>query len=554
MNPLNPISNLPTHEVLNMPPHLGDQNLWQDDVALRETVEREGAGWAAEKLAGFGQNTGTAEMFHKADMANRNHPELKAYDRYGNRLNSVEYHPTYHDLMAHAIENEVHSFPWNHPQAGAQVGYAALVYMFNQVEGGVMCPMAMAYSVIPSLRVSPALAEEWIPRVLSTRYDKRDIPVCEKAGAVLGMFMTEKQGGSDVRANSTQAVPLNGKTGDGAEYLLTGHKFFCSAPMCDAFLTLAYTETGLSCFLVPRWRPDNVRNTLYIQRLKDKLGNRSNASSEIELQDTYGVMLGPDGRGLQTIMQMVTGNRYYCAASSAGLMRQALVRAHHHVAHRSAFGKKLIDQPLMRNVLADLAIESEAALVLTMRLGRAMDESENDPTAKAFARIGTAIAKYWVCKRAPMQIGEALECLGGSGYIEESIIPRLYREAPLNSIWEGSGNVMCLDVLRAMGREPEAVPAVLQELEQAKGANGLLDGAIESLKNDLADEDHIQLRARAITEKLALTLQGSLLVRHGNQAVADAFCESRLGPNRSGAFGALSPHTDFETIIGRIKQ
>lgn len=553
MTHLNPISKLPTHDVINMPPHLGDQDLWQNDLVLRETVDREGAGWATEKLADFGQKTGTAELFHKADMANRNHPELKAYDRYGSRLNMVEYHPAYHDLMTHAIENEVHSYPWTHPQAGAQVSYAALVYMFNQVEGGVMCPMAMTYSVIPSLKVSSQIAEEWVPRVLSTRYDQRDIPVYEKTGATIGMFMTEKQGGSDVRANTTQAVPLNGQTGDGADYLLTGHKFFCSAPMCDAFLTLAYTDEGLSCFLVPRWRPDNQRNALTIQRLKDKLGNRSNASSEIELQDTYGVMVGPDGRGIATIMEMVTGNRYYCAASSTGLMRQALIRAHHHVTYRSAFGKKLIDQPLMRNVLADLAIENEAALALTMRVGRAMDESENDPSAKALARIGTAISKYWICKRAPMQIGEALECLGGPGYIEESIIPRLYREAPINSIWEGSGNVMCLDVLRAMGREPEAVPAILAELELANGQNKYLDQAITTLKNELADETNIQVRARAITEKMALTLQGALLVRNANPAVADAFCVSRFGPNRSGAFGSLPAESDFDTIIGRIK-
>ncbi len=553
MNPLNPISKLPTHDVINMPPHMGDQDLWQDDVALREAVAHEGAGWATEKLAKFGEKTGTADMFHKAEMANRNHPELKAYDRYGNRLNMVEYHPAYHDLMTHAIENEVHSFPWTHQRSGGQVGYAALVYMFNQVEGGVMCPMAMTYSVIPALKASREIAEEWIPRVLSTHYDQRDIPVYEKSGVTVGMFMTEKQGGSDVRANTTRAIPLNGQTGDGQDYLLTGHKFFCSAPMCDAFLTLAYTDVGLSCFLVPRWRPDNQRNSLYIQRLKDKLGNRSNASSEIELQNTYGVMLGADGRGIATIMEMVTGNRYYCAASSAGLMRQALVRAHHHVMHRAAFGKKLIDQPLMQNVLADLALESEAALALTMRIGRAMDESATDPSAKALARIGTAIAKYWICKRAPMQVGEALECLGGPGYIEESIIPRLYREAPLNSIWEGSGNVMCLDVLRAMGREPEAVPAVLGQLKLAKGANDYLDGAIDSLEADLTDQENMQLRARAITERMALTLQGALLALHGDPAVADAFCASRLGPNRSGAFGALPTGTDFETILGRIR-
>ncbi len=551
MLPIKPRANLSTHEVTNMPPYLGDQDLWRDDAALREGVAREGGSSAEAMLAAFGKIAGAAEIFEKADQANRHAPELKAFDRHGMRINQVEFHPAYHDLMAVAIENEVPSFAWNHPGSGAQVGHAALTYMFNQPEGGVMCPMAMTYSSIPALRSTPDIADEWIPRLLSTTYDSRDIPVTEKAGATIGMFMTEKQGGSDVRSNSTRAVPVSATSGPGAEYRLTGHKWFCSAPMCDAFLTLAYTDIGLSCFLVPRWTPDGERNNLLIQRLKDKLGNRSNASSEIELQDTWGLMVGADGRGVRTILDMVQGNRIYCCVSSAALMRQGLVQALHHTSHRSAFSKPLIQQPLMRNVLADLAIESEAALALALRIARAMDEAATDENAAALARIGTAVGKYWNCKRAPGHTCEALECHGGPGYIEESIMPRLYREAPINSVWEGSGNIVCLDVLRAMSREEAAVPAFLAELNAARGANAALDAAVTALKNDLANSEDLELRARGVTEMMALTLQGALLVQHAPAAVADAFCASRLGSRRGGAYGALPVGVDFDAIIER---
>lgn len=553
MIPKNPIAGLPTHEVINTPPHLGDQDLWGDDAPLQEWVASQGAGGLRDRLAISGKRFGAAEVFEKADQANRFPPQLKAFDRYGMRVNQVEYHPAYHDLMALAIENEVPSFAWRNEVPGAQVGHAALTYMFNQVEGGVMCPMAMVYSVIPSLKTTPAIADEWMPRLLSTSYDPRDIPMTEKTGATIGMFMTEKQGGSDVRTNTTRAVPVGSTTGIGAEYLLTGHKFFCSAPMCDAFLTLAYSEGGLSCFLLPRWKPDGARNGLYIQRLKDKLGNRSNASAEIEFQDTYGVMVGEEGRGIRTIIEMVQGNRIYCAMSSAGLMRQALVQALHHTSHRSAFQKRLIQQPLMRNVLADLAIEVEAALALGLRIARAIDESANNEAAAALARIGTAVAKYWNCKRAPAQIFEALECLGGSGYIEESIMPRLYREAPVNSIWEGSGNLMCLDVLRAIGREPAAIPALFAELDAAKGADSRLDSAIEELRRDLDTAAEMETRARSLTERMALTLQGALLVRYAPAEVAEAFCASRLANRWSGAYGTLPPNLDFDAIIARAQ-
>ena len=551
MQPLNPRSNLPTHEVINMPPHLGDQDLWAGDVGLREGVENQGGGWGAEKLAAFGRLAGSAQTFEAADLANRHTPELKAYDRYGMRINQVEFHPAYHDLMTMAIENEVPSFAWRHPKLGAHVIHAALTYLFNQPEGGVLCPMAMTYAAVPSLRLTPSIGDDWIPRLLSNQYDPRDVPVDQKAGATVGMFMTEKQGGSDVRTNTTRAVAVGQTAGEGAEYQLTGHKFFCSAPMSDAFLTLAYSEGGLSCFLMPRWTPEGQRNSLFIQRLKDKLGNRSNASSEIELHDTWGVMVGPEGRGIRTIIEMVQGNRFYCCASSAGLMRQGLVQALHHVRHRSAFQKRIIQHPLMRNVIADLAIEAEAALALTLRIGRAMDEAPHDVAAAAFARIGTAVAKYWICKRAPGHVLEALECHGGPGYIEDSIMPRLYREAPVNSIWEGSGNVICLDVLRAIDRDEATLAAFLAEVDTTRGVNAALDAAVEALKSALANRKGLELQARAIVEQMAVVLQASLLVRYAPSSVAEAFCATRLGSRWSGAYGVLPGGVDLDGIIAR---
>ena len=545
MTPRDPISHLPTHQVINMPPHMGDQDLWGNDRALRHWASHMGGAGHAGHFAHVGHLTGLDETFEKANQANRHGPELRAFDRYGMRINAVEFHPAYHDLMHLAISNKVHNFAWHNEDNAGHVGQSVLTYMFSQPEGGVMCPMAMTYSVVPSLRMAPYLAEEWMPRLLSTQYDRRDIPAAEKTGAMIGMFMTEKQGGSDVRANSTVARPI----GDG--YLLTGHKFFCSAPMCDAFLVLANTEVmGISCFLVPRWRPDGTRNTLFIQRMKDKLGNHSNASTEMEFQDTYGVMVGEEGRGIRTIIEMVTGNRLYCAMSSAGIMRQALVQALHHTSHRSAFQKRLIQQPLMQNVLADMAVEVEAALALGLRVAQAMDRMD-DPAEAALARIGTAVAKYWNTKRCPSLVVEALECHGGPGYVEESIMPRLYREAPLNSIWEGSGNVMGLDVLRAMGREAEAIPAVMAELEKARGNHPNLDRAIDDLRDELADPEGLEARMRMVTEMMALTLQAALLTRHGDSPVADAFCASRLAPRYRGAFGTLPNGLDLDAIISR---
>ena len=549
MNHLRPIKQLPTHEVENMPPYMGNQDLWKNDKNLRDAVNREGAGWAEKNLSAFGHLMGCTEMFDHAEKANKNPPELKAFDQYGNRINYVDYHPSYHHLLGVAIKNEIPSFAWNHKKEGSQVAHMALTYMFNQVEGGVMCPMAMTYSVIPALKHNPDLEAQWLPKVLSNQYDDRDIPIDQKLGGTIGMFMTEKQGGSDVRANSTRAKPVSSSVGNGSEYLLTGHKYFCSAPMCDAFLVLANTNVGLSCFLVPRWKPNGERNSFFIQRLKDKLGNRSNASSEIELDNTLGTMIGEEGKGIKTILDMVIGNRIYCAVSSASLMRQAVVQVLHHVSHRSAFQKRLIDQPLMRNVVADMILESEAALNLSLRVARAVDNQNSNEDERSFARISTAISKYWVTKRAPYLVFEALECHGGPGYIEESVMPRLYREAPLNSIWEGSGNVMCLDVLRALQRDKNALPALLKELDLAKGANHNFDVSLANLKSNLDSSKGIETEARLITEKMACLIQASIFIRSGQGEKISAFCDSRLGSTWSGAFGTLSEGTNFEEII-----
>ncbi len=550
--PRAPLSSLPTHDVFNMPPPIGDQDFWAGDTALRHWTTAMGADWATDKLAAAGASFGREEVLHWSEQANRHGPELRAFDRNGMRLNAVEFHPAYHQLMDLAISNEIHNFAWRADRPGAHVGHAALTYMFSQAEGGVMCPMAMAYSALPSLAYTPALEAIWKPRLMSTDYDQRDIPAEEKIGAMIGMFMTEKQGGSDVRANSTAARPLGGDTGMGAEYLLTGHKFFCSAPMCDAFLVLAGTEAGgISCFLVPRWRPDGTRNALMIQRLKDKLGNKSNASTEMEFQDTYGVMIGDEGRGIRTIIDMVSLNRLYCAMSSAGQMRGALAQALHHTTHRSAFQKRLIQQPLMKNVLADLAVEVEGALALGLRTAKAVDAAGRDEHEAAMARILTPIAKYWNCKRAPAAVFEALECHGGPGYVEEAPLARMYREAPLNSIWEGPGNVQCLDVLRVLGREPEAVEALFSELGAAKGADSRLDAAIDEIRAEFEASDGLEARMRGVTELMALTLQGALLTQHGGSEVAEAFCASRLAPRWRGAFGTLPAGVDLDAVVER---
>ncbi len=539
-----------THEVFNQPPLLEDYNPFTADPALREAVRREGADWAEDELTAFGELTGKPVIIMLGDLANRHPPRLITHDRYGHRVDEVEYHPAYHQLMRIGVEAEIHALPWNHPRPGAHVARAARHFLFTQVEAGVHCPLTMTFAAVPALRAQPEIAEEWLPRVTSAVYDPMMRPPDDKAGCLIGMAMTEKQGGSDVRANTTRAVPV-GRGGPGEEYLLTGHKWFCSAPMCDAFLALAYTEHGLSCFLVPRWRPGGSRNRLLLQRLKDKLGNRSNASCEIEYRDTWARMVGEEGRGVRTIIEMVNHTRLDCMIGSAALMRQALAQAAHHAAHRSAFGRLLKDQPLMRNVLADLALESEAATVLAMRVARAYDDEAEAPESRALRRIATAIGKYWVTKRGPAMVCEALECHGGNGYVEESIMSRIYREIPLFSIWEGSGNVICLDVLRALARDPAALPALFDELSEAKGADRRYDRLLAELERELAHREDAEARARWIVERLALALQAGLLLRHAPSYVADAFCAARLGGEAGHEYGTLPSGLDFERIARR---
>jgi putative acyl-CoA dehydrogenase len=505
--------------------------------------------WDEAGLNAWGETTAREDVIRLGYQANRYKPELKTFDRYGHRIDEVEYHPAYHELMRLGVEAQVHSLPWNQPREGAHASRAARHYLLTQAEAGVGCPLTMTFAVVPALRAQPELAREWIPRVTSTQYDPRMRPAPEKAGCIMGMAMTEKQGGSDVRANTTRAVPV-GAGGPGGEYLLTGHKWFCSAPMSDAFLTLAQTERGLTCFLVPRWLPDGTRNRFAIQRLKDKLGNHSNASSEIEYQETWARMCGEEGRGVPTIIEMVNHTRLDCVIGSSAVMRQAVVQAIHHATHRSAFGKPLIHQPLMINVLADLAIESEAATTIMMRLAKAYWDRESDPQQEAFVRIATAISKYWVCKRGPHMVYEALECLGGAGYVEEAIMARLYREAPLSSIWEGSGNVMCLDVLRAMGKEPETVPALAAELQRSRGANRHYDATLDGVMNNMNDLA-TQASARRLVEKLALLLQANELLQHAPAYVADAFCATRLGGEHGHEYGTLTQDVDFRSILAR---
>jgi putative acyl-CoA dehydrogenase len=450
--------------------------------------------------------------------------------------------------MRTAVAHATHALPWRDPRPGAHVARAGLFFLLSQAEAGHGCPISMTYSAVPALRATPELAREWEPRLCSTEYDPRSLPADRKTGALCGMAMTEKQGGSDVRANTTRARRLSGTT-----YEITGHKWFCSAPMCDAFLVLAQAERGLSCFLLPRWRPDGTRNRFHLQRLKDKLGNRSNASSEVEFDAAWASLVGEEGRGVPTIIEMVNHTRLDCVIGAAATMRQAVAQATHHAAHRAAFGKRLADQPLMRNVLADLCVESEAATVTMMRLARAYDEGAHDEQQRHFTRVATAVAKYWVCKRTPPLVAEALECLGGNGYVEESILPRLYREAPLNSIWEGSGNVICLDVLRAMARGPEPFEAFFTELGQARGADARLDAFIARLREELGHTDAIETRARRLVERMALALEGALLLRHGDAAVADAFCASRLDGDGGLVFGTLPTGLDFGRIIERAR-
>ncbi len=530
-------------EVVNQPPPLEPYNLFASDIVLREAVRREQAEWAEGGLNALGVTLGRPETVKLGFDANRNPPQLRTLDRYGHRLDEVEFHPAWHELLAIALRAGLHSSPWAHPQAGAHVARAAGTYMLNQIESGVYCPVAMTYGAVPTLRHAPEVAALWLPKIYGRDYDKRFVPVTGKSAALLGMGMTENQGGSDLRTNTTRAE----RTADGS-YRLHGHKWFMSAPMCDAFLVLAQTDKGLSCFLLPRWTLDGERNAIQIIRLKDKLGNKSNASSEVEFAGAYAQLIGEEGRGIPTIIEMGNYTRLDCCIGSSSLMRQAVAQAIHHARHRTVFQKKLIDQPLMSNVLADLALESEAATVLTMRLARAYDEEGE--SAQVFRRVLTPAAKFWICKRTPMVTLEAMEVLGGSGYIEESIMPRLYREAPVNSIWEGSGNVMCLDVLRAIGRTTNAAAVLHDELDG--GGEPRLKAFVERLtKRMTGAERNDEAQARVLVRDIVLALQAALLIKHAPASVADAFCASRLGGDSGGAFGTLPRGCDLQAIAER---
>jgi putative acyl-CoA dehydrogenase len=534
-----------THEVLNQPPPLEGHDVAELDRALVEGIVREGAAERLGEVHRIGGLAGEFRWIKAGEDANAHPPALRTHDRYGHRIDSVEYHPAYHDLLRTAVAEGLAGAPWADADPAPHVTRAAKFAIWTQVEAGHGCPVSMTYSIVPALRAQPELAAEWEPRLTSRTYDPSSMPAVAKQGAIAGMAMTEKQGGSDVRANTTSAVPT-GSPGPGEEYALTGHKWFCSAPMSDLFLVLAQTGAGLSCFALPRWLPDGTRNAIEVQRLKDKLGNRSNASSEIELDGALGRLVGEEGRGIATILTMVNHTRLDCVIGVVGQMRAGVSQAIHHARHRRAFGRRLVDQPLMTGVLADLAVESEAATATMVRLAGAYDRGET-----AFARIATAVAKYWICKRAPVVAAEALECLGGAGYVEESPMPRLFRESPLNGIWEGSGNVMCLDVLRAAAREPESVEALLAEVGLAVGADARLDRAVSDLHAELADTGDLERRARRVVERAALALQGSLLVRHAPPAVADAFCAGRLGRDGGLALGTLPPSVDAASVVAR---
>jgi putative acyl-CoA dehydrogenase len=542
---------LTTHEVKNQPPPLVGYNLFTSDVALVEGLRREGGAFAEEEVTAFGALMGSEETIALGFAANKFTPVLHTHDRFGRRRDEVEFHPAWHELMRISMAHGIHNRPWRSPRPGAHVARAAMSVMASQIESGHGCPITMTFGVVPSIRMQPDLAAEWEPLLMGTHYDPRFVPASQKPAVTFGMAMTEKQGGSDVRANATRAVPL-GQGGPGAEYAITGHKWFCSAPQCDAFLVLAQAPKGLSCFLLPRFLPDGTRNRFFLQRLKDKLGNRSNASSEIELDGAWARMVGEEGRGVPTIIEMANHTRLDCVIGSTGLMRQAVAQATHHAAHRAAFGRRLIEHALMKNVLADLSLEAEAATALMMRLARAYDEENGgDVRGRPLRRIMTAVAKFWVTKRAVLMIPEALECLGGNGYVEDSILPRLYREAPVNSVWEGSGNVICLDVLRAMAKEPGALEGLIGEVKQGAGADRRLDAYVKRIEDDLRKIDELEVTARRLVEKMALALQASLLVRHAPSAVADAFCASRLSEAQSLTFGALPASVDFGAILGR---
>jgi putative acyl-CoA dehydrogenase len=536
-------------EIFNQSPPFAEVNLFTSDAALGEAVAREGAGWACANLEAFGALTGSAEALELGRLANETPPRLESFDPQGRRIDRIEFHPAYHQVMAISIAQGLHCSTLEAPRGGAHVARCAGSYMAAQMEPGHCCPITMTHAVTASLRHEPSLLKAWLPKIVLRDYDPAPAPAETKRAVTFGMGMTERQGGTDVRANTTRAEPVDG-TGSGKPYRISGHKWFLSAPMSDLFLVLAQAKGGLSCFLLPRLKPDGSLNGLRLLRLKDKLGNRSNASSEVEFDNAEGVLVGEEGRGIATIIDMVTLTRLDCAVSSAGLMRNALARAIHHAGYRSVFQKRLIDQPLMAQVLADMALETEAATALAFRLARAFDGS-GDASEAAYRRLMTAVTKYWVCKTAPALIGEAMECMGGNGYVEEGGFPLLYREAPVNAIWEGSGNVMCLDVLRVIDKEPEAIDGVLRELEDASAGDGRLRAALDRVKRLVAECARDQSVARALVEQLALLQASALLLRHAPQAASDAFIATRLAGGWRNTYGAGLARADTRAILAR---
>jgi len=540
-----------THDVFNQPTPFEHINTFQADPQLQHWLKQFSAGWDQAKATQLAKQLGDTlsqpEWIEKGFLANQFTPELHSHDRYGHRLDLVKYHPAYHDLMSLAIKHNIHALPWQQPQAGVHVARMALNYLYNQNEAGSACPLTMTFACVPSLQQSKALSDHWLPGVLSSEYDPSNRPMQQKKGLTIGMAMTEKQGGTDVRAN-TSTAQFDGAGLWGDRYLLTGHKWFCSAPMSDAFLTLAQTEAGLSCFLMPRWRADGSKNTVHIQRLKNKLGNRSNASSEIEFVQAEGWLIGKPGRGVPTIIQMVALTRYDCMIGSTALMRQAITQAIHHVRQRQVMGQLLVDQPLMQNVLADLCLEWAGALALTARMAHALDHLE-DPKEQMYVRLMTAVGKFWICKQAQSVIGEAAECMGGAGYIEDHVPSRLYREAPVNSIWEGSGNVQCLDVLRALNKTPECWDVIKENLHQANGNNPAYDQHLEQFLSQANPSQLHDYDARSWVSQLAVLMQAATLLQHGEPFWADAFCQGRLGRLVYGPFGQLPEGIDVASLL-----
>ncbi len=540
---------VPTHEVTNQPPEFS-YNLYTSDRALKNTVSAFGGCWAEEILTGYGAKA-MDNLIHCAASANNSKPVLRTHDRFGHRINQVDFHPAYHSLMQDAIEVGMPSLPWARREPGAHVARSALVYLHNQAEAGTTCPTTMTFSAVPALQHQPDVTNEWIKGITAARYDHRNLPWYKKDGLTIGMAMTEKQGGSDVRANQSTATPVSA-AGPGKPYRLTGHKWFCSAPMSDAFLVLAQTGKGIGCFLMPRWTPEGELNTFYLQRLKDKLGNWSNASGEIEFSNAWSWLIGEEGRGINTILEMVAMTRFDCMLGSASLMRQAVAQALHHCYHRNAFGTSLINQPAMQNVLADLAVESEAAMLQTMRLAKALDAS-TDTTAdreyeQQLLRLATPVGKFWICKRTPDLVAEALECHGGGGYVEESIMPRLFRESPLNSIWEGCGNIQSLDVLRAMAKQPTVAEAYLQELGKAQGSDSGYDRFVTELKNDITAGDFSEGSARALSSRLARAFQAALLIQYAHSASAEHYLATRIN-TQHGIYGSHGDKAAVKKII-----